>query len=117
LVCSVEAIAYIRGVRLDLNRNLTDAKLEIKENAIKLFMEHLDTLLEADKDASDTFKKGNVSWSEFNSLIFAETSTMSLSFAIFSPFSLSASDLALTIKSCSCLILSTDTLLNSIKAF
>ena len=55
---AVEAIAYIRGVRLDLNRNLTDAKLEIKENAIKLFMEHLDTLLEADKDASDTFKNG-----------------------------------------------------------
>jgi flagellar assembly factor FliW len=37
----------------------------------------------------------NVSWSAFNSLIFTETSTMSLSFAIFSPFSLSASDLAL----------------------
>jgi hypothetical protein len=29
----VEAIAYIRGVRLDLNRNLTDAKSKIKENA------------------------------------------------------------------------------------
>jgi Fe-S cluster assembly iron-binding protein IscA len=55
---AVEAIAYIRGVRLDLNRNLTDAKLEIKEKAISLFMEHLDTLLEADKDASDTFKNG-----------------------------------------------------------
>jgi hypothetical protein len=55
---AVEAIAYIRGVRLDLNRNLTDAKLEIKENAIILFMEHLDTLLEADKDASATFKNG-----------------------------------------------------------
>jgi hypothetical protein len=55
---AVEAIAYIRGVRLDLNRNLTDAKSKIKENAISLFMEHLDTLLEADKDASDTFKNG-----------------------------------------------------------
>ena len=55
---AVEAIAYIRGVRLDLNRNLTDAKSKIKENAISLFIEHLDTLLEADKDASDTFKNG-----------------------------------------------------------
>jgi hypothetical protein len=95
-------------------------------------MEHLDTLLEADKDASYTFKNGfngreialdtikgksknfnklmndklqetstailipafsikmslafvNVSWSAFNSLIFTETSTMSLSFAILVP--------------------------------
>jgi hypothetical protein len=48
---------HIRAIRLDLNRNLTDAKLEIKENAIKLFMEHLDTLIEADKDASESFKK------------------------------------------------------------
>jgi hypothetical protein len=55
---AVEAIAYIRGVRLDLNRNLTDAKSKIKENAISLFIEHLDTLLEADKDASNTFKNG-----------------------------------------------------------
>jgi hypothetical protein len=47
--------------------------------------------------------------------MFAETSAMSLSFAIFSPFSLSASDLALTIKSCNCLILSTDTLLNRLE--
>jgi hypothetical protein len=96
-------------------------------------MEHLDTLLEADKDASNTFKNGfigrdialdtikgksknfnnlmndklqeiailipafsikmslalvKVSWSAFNSLMFAETSAMSLSLAIFSPFSL-----------------------------
>jgi hypothetical protein len=36
-----------------------------------------------------------------------KTSAMSLSFAIFSPFSLSASDFALAIKSCNCLILST----------
>jgi hypothetical protein len=35
----VEAMSHIRAIRLDLNRNLTDAKLEIKENAIKLFME------------------------------------------------------------------------------
>ena len=53
----VEAMSYIREIRLDLNRNLTDAKLEIKESAIKLFMEHLDTLIEADKDASESFKK------------------------------------------------------------
>jgi hypothetical protein len=55
---AVEAAAYIRGIRIDLNRDLTEAKSRIKENAIKLFMEHLDTLLEADKDASDTFKNG-----------------------------------------------------------
>jgi hypothetical protein len=30
----------------------------------------------------------NVSWSAFNSLMFAETSAMSLSLAIFNPFSL-----------------------------
>lgn len=53
----VEAMSHIRAIRLDLNRNLTDAKLEIKENAIKLFMEHLDTLIEADKDASESFKR------------------------------------------------------------
>ncbi|VVM22460.1 hypothetical protein BSPWISOXPB_11403 [uncultured Gammaproteobacteria bacterium] len=50
-------MSHIRAIRLDLNRNLTDAKLEIKESAIKLFMEHLDTLIEADKDASESFKK------------------------------------------------------------
>jgi hypothetical protein len=33
----VEAMSHIRAIRLDLNRNLTDAKLEIKESAIKLF--------------------------------------------------------------------------------
>jgi hypothetical protein len=49
---------FIRGIRIDLNRDLTEAKSRIKENAIKLFMEHLDTLLEADKDASNTFKNG-----------------------------------------------------------
>jgi hypothetical protein len=43
----VEAASYIRKIRLDLNRDLTDAKSRIKENAIILFMEHLDTLLEA----------------------------------------------------------------------
>jgi molecular chaperone GrpE (heat shock protein) len=58
LIDNVEAAAYIRGIRIDLNRDLTEAKSRIKENAIKLFMEHLDTLLEADKDASDTFKNG-----------------------------------------------------------
>jgi hypothetical protein len=50
-------MSHIRAIRLDLNRNLTDAKLEIKENAIKLFMEHLDTLIEADRDASESLKK------------------------------------------------------------
>jgi hypothetical protein len=50
-------MSHIRAIRLDLNRNLTDAKLEIKESAIKLFMEHLDTLIEADKDASESFKR------------------------------------------------------------
>jgi hypothetical protein len=44
--------------KINLNKDLTEAKSRIKENAIKLFMEHLDTLLEADKDASDTFKNG-----------------------------------------------------------
>jgi hypothetical protein len=37
---AVEAAAYIRGIRIDLNRDLTEAKSRIKENAIKLFMEY-----------------------------------------------------------------------------
>jgi collagenase-like PrtC family protease len=78
-------MSHIRAIRLDLNRNLTDAKLEIKESAIKLFMEHLDTLIEAEA---------------VNSLILADTSAMSLSFAIFRPFNLSASAFAIAIKSC-----------------
>jgi hypothetical protein len=74
-------------------------------------MEHLDTLLEADKDASDTFKNGfngreimlipafsirmslassKVLWSVFNSLMFLDTSAISSSSAIVSPLNLSA---------------------------
>jgi propanediol dehydratase large subunit len=71
-------------------------------------MEHLDTLLEADKDASDTFKNGfnareialdTITWSAFNSLIFLDTSAISPSSAIVSPLNLSAPDLALAINS------------------
>ena len=52
----VEATSYIRGIRLDLNRDLTEAKSRIKEGAINLFIAHLHTLIDAEKDASDGFK-------------------------------------------------------------
>jgi hypothetical protein len=43
-------------LRLDLNRDLTEAKSRIKEGAINLFIAHLHTLIDAEKDASDGFK-------------------------------------------------------------
>jgi hypothetical protein len=52
----VEAASYIRGIRLDLNRDLTEAKSRIKEGAINLFIAHLHTLIDAEKDASEGFK-------------------------------------------------------------
>jgi hypothetical protein len=52
----VEATSYIRGIRLDLNRDLTEAKSRIKEGAINLFIAHLHTLIDAEKDASEGFK-------------------------------------------------------------
>jgi SepF-like predicted cell division protein (DUF552 family) len=39
----VEAASYIRKIRLDLNRDLTEAKSRIKEGAINLFIAHLHT--------------------------------------------------------------------------
>jgi flagellar biosynthesis chaperone FliJ len=52
----VEAASYIRKIRLDLNRDLTEAKSRIKEGAINLFIAHLHTLIDAEKDASEGFK-------------------------------------------------------------
>jgi hypothetical protein len=87
-------------------------------------MEHLDTLIEADKDASESFKRGfdgreialeviKGKSKNFNKLMNADTSAMSLSFTIFRPFNLSASAFAIAIKSCNSCRLLVDNLLNS----